>query len=551
MNSQSHPRSRVPQSDRQLRHTRVIFLALLITSVSTAIFIARHYRLGVPQTLVTLLVGGGAPAGLYLAWQTFLQAFLQGQPSKTKTLAKDADELAESIAKQWRDEVSVRQFNDYGQLLVWWAAADPSLTVRWEDLVDLAERGPGRPALPPPGSWADGADGLAGVDNQLPDVLKRVPTGWLVVLGEPGSGKTMLMVRLVIDLLEQRKSGEPVPVLVPVTSWDPKKDGLHTWLEERLTIDHPGLAARVSTDRGQESRIAALLAQRKIVPILDGLDEMLPAARRAAIARLNETLARPGRPLQLVVTCRSAEYREAVSQYGQGRIPLRGAAAIELQPLDADKVDAYLTDAGRDSRWTPVIGVLGEHTPVGQALRTPLFVSLAAAIYNPHPDDLPEEVPDPANLCDTEAYPTPEAIQEHLLDVFISAAYRAGPRRAAETERRLAFLAQYLVNVRETTSLRWWDLKGLAPRGLVPVVVGSVCGIVAAVPAASGTHVGVGIGIGFGTGLLIALAAGLGIRYAAHVTDPVRYAELAKDRRPGPAWPAGWPARRSAASRPG
>ena len=148
-------------------------------------------------------------------------------------------------------------------------------------------------------------------------------------------------------------------------------------------------------------------------------------------------------------------------------------------------------------------------------------------------------MPDPASLCDTETYPTPGAIQEHLLDVFISAAYRACPRRAAEAERRLAFLAEYLVNVRETTSLRWWDLKGLAPRGLVPVVVGSVCGIAAAVQSALATHVGVGVGIGVGTGLLIALAAGLGIRYATHVTDPVRYAELAKDRNPGPGMAGG------------
>lgn len=530
MNSPRRPRRRISQSRLQLRRTRVIFLALLVASVSAAIFVAYHYRLGVPQTLITLLVGGGAPAGLYLAWETFLQTFLQGQPSKAKSkaLSEAADELAESIETQWSDEVVVRQFNDYSQLSVSWGAADASLTVSWKDLVDLAEHGPGQPSPPPPGTWANGPDGLAGLDDQLPDVLKRVPTGWLVVLGEPGSGKTMLMVRLVLDLLARRKSGEPVPVLVPITSWDPKKDDLHTWLEERLSIDHPGLAAFVSTDEGEESRIGALLALRKIVPILDGLDEMPPGARRAAIARLNETLARPGRPPQLLVTCRATEYRQAVGEYGKSRIPLRGAAAIELRPLGVEHVAAYLTDDGKDARWIPVVEALGEGTEVGKALRTPLAVSLAAAIYNPHPDDPVDEIPDPADLCRSELYPTAEDIRDHLFEGFIAAAYRSEPWREAEAGQWLTFLARYL-NRRGTTSLQWWDLKGLAPRGLVPVVAGAVCGIVAAIAAASGTHVGVGIGIGFGTGLLIALAFGLGIRYATHF----------KGLRPGPGMAGG------------
>ena len=37
--------------------------------------------------------------------------------------------------------------------------------------------------------------------RKLADVLAAVPTGRLVVLGEPGTGKTMLMVGLVLDLL--------------------------------------------------------------------------------------------------------------------------------------------------------------------------------------------------------------------------------------------------------------------------------------------------------------------------------------------------------------
>ena len=69
------------------------------------------------------------------------------------------------------------------------------------------------------GTWASGPGGLAGSDSDLADVIARVPTGRLVVLGEPGSGKTMLMVRLVLDLLTRRSSGGPVAVLASLASW--------------------------------------------------------------------------------------------------------------------------------------------------------------------------------------------------------------------------------------------------------------------------------------------------------------------------------------------
>ena len=82
-----------------------------------------------------------------------------------------------------------------------WAAAAADLTAPWESLVELAASGAGWPPPAPGQAWAAGPDELAGKGGELAEVLGRVPTGRLVVLGEPGSGKTMLMVRLVLDLL--------------------------------------------------------------------------------------------------------------------------------------------------------------------------------------------------------------------------------------------------------------------------------------------------------------------------------------------------------------
>ena len=113
----------------------------------------------------------------------------------------------DAVWTQWDNEARMRRLNDPYPLSVSWAAADASLTDTWDSLVKLAGSGAGWPTAAPEVDWAAGPGDLAGKGRKLADVLVRVPTGRLVVLGEPGSGKTMLMVRLVLDLLARRANG--------------------------------------------------------------------------------------------------------------------------------------------------------------------------------------------------------------------------------------------------------------------------------------------------------------------------------------------------------
>ena len=196
------------------------------------------------------------------------------------------------------------------------------------------------------------------------EVLARVPTGRLVVLGEPGAGKTMLMVRLVLDLLARRDPGGPVPFLAPVASWDPCRQDLRNWLAARLVIDHPALAGPPPADVAEPTQAAALLASGLILPVLDGLDEIPDQVRGPAISRINDAL-RPGE--QVVVTCRTQQYRDAVRPQDGLEVTLRAAAAVQLRPLDADAVRDYLSDDAAGpvarARWAPVLAVLGTDAP--------------------------------------------------------------------------------------------------------------------------------------------------------------------------------------------
>ena len=248
-----------------------------------------------------------------------------------------ADQLAIAVGTQWEAEAAVRRLNDPYPLPVSWDPADPSLTDAWDLLVKLARSGAGWPAPPRPNTWAHGPSRLAGEGRELVDVLVRVPTGRLVVLGEPGAGKTMLMVRLVLDLLARRVPGGPVPIMAPIASWNPADADrdLRGWLGAQLMIDHPALADAPPADREEPTRAAALLASGLILPVLDGLDEIPENVRGPAISRINDVL-RPGEPL--VVTCRSQQYHDAIRPEGGVEVTLRGAAAIQLRPLDADAV---------------------------------------------------------------------------------------------------------------------------------------------------------------------------------------------------------------------
>lgn len=450
---------------------------------------------------------------LWLMWTTYRGPKRGDTPVRGLSLGQVADQLAVAVGAQWNAEAAVRRLNDPYPLPVSWVAADASLTDAWESLVRLATSGVGWPPPAAEGAWAEGPDDLAGEGGELVDVLAQVPTRRLVVLGEPGAGKTMLMVRLVLDLLSRRTEGSPVPFLASVASWDPTAQDLRRWLGVQLLTDHPALANTSSEGIQQSTQADALLASGLILPVLDGLDEIPDEVRGPAISRINDAL-RPGE--QVMVTCRTRQFRDAVQPEGGVGVTLRAAAAVQLRPLDADTVRDYLCDdaAGpvAKARWDPVLTVLGTEAPAGQALRTPLMVALARTIYNPRPGELVGTLRDPAELC-SPALTDRRSVESLLFDAFIPAAYRHDPGgrwKAQDAERWLVFLARHLEGTIASPDLAWWQLQRAVSGFALATgaMFGAVCGIVGG--AVSGIVAGADAAIaGSATGAVLGVVAGV------------------------------------------
>lgn len=390
-------------------------------------------------------------------------------PPVPEALADAVRDLATEVRRRWRREEEQRRVHDPFPLPVRWTSAPAALVDRAENIQRL---GPGEEL---------GRVDLDGDLRSTAHVYRRIPSGRLVVLGRAGSGKSVLTIRLALDLLDPAAPYGRVPVIFSVGSWDPSATALRDWMIGRLLRDHPHLSRRSS---GGATLAAALIDADLVLPVLDGFDEIAEGLRPEALDALNAS------SLPLVLTSRREEYAEAVRA---ARSPLVWAGAVELTDLTPDDLADYLprtaramsraddvpeAPAARGSMWDAVLAELrgsgdsrgsGDPAPTRLAavLATPLMVVLARTLYSESASR------DPAELLDPVRFPSVRSLEEHLLAGFVPAVYRrraperdSGGRRPktpyadpAKAERRLGHLAHHLVRLdHERQDLAWWRL---------------------------------------------------------------------------------------------
>jgi hypothetical protein len=422
---------------------------------------------------------------------------------------EEAAKLRDSVLQQWRGEVELR--TSARRLQVPFSAAteitgpvivdvpggkpeDRKVQVMdsWEAILHDSGR------RPPPmdgtfGSIADifGADGLP---------------SRLIVLGGPGSGKSVMAQWLTVELLRRRPTlvsgdsvaGDAVPVLLPLATWDPSVP-LRDWAAAQIAQTYPWLATQIQVRDGARRTLAGcLLDQEKVLMVLDGLDEVAAENRLTAFGRLSEAASRDQ---PIVVTCRTREYAQIVYD---ARCPMPRTPVICLGPPPIGEVRAYLTAAAKlmaSGRAEQLVSRLDAAPcgPLAEALQLPLALWLVTKVYQ-------DPGRDPAEL---DGCRSRDEVLRHLLAGLVTAAYEtetgnypAREHPAAEAAyRRLTKIAAYLGPGQQSQNIDWWRLSDQVPRlvigGIIGPLVGCVLGAASSLVFATrfGDHLGVTLGI--------------------------------------------------------
>lgn len=296
--------------------------------------------------------------------------------------------------------------------------------------------------LPAPAHDAEGAR----PQGHLHDVVgyyQDLRPGRMVITGAPGAGKTVLALELMLGLLGKRKADEPVPVRLSLASWEDDLP-LADWIAQHLTEAYrlPAVAA------------SALVRARRVLPVLDGLDEMdadpapgYDSRAGHAIRKLN-AYQRGLEKAELILTCRRQTYQalEALRVWAQD------AARVEIRSVDGPMARQFFTRRVDDlTRWQEVLESFGRspHGPLATGLSTPWRLTLAVTVYEQRDPRTGYYLRDPRTLLGS-TLDTADAVGAHLLGSFIPAAtaLHSGPRGVSYSPRQvrawLSVLASYL-----------------------------------------------------------------------------------------------------------
>lgn len=198
---------------------------------------------------------------------------------------------------------------------------------------------------------------------QVVDLFNRNDiNGKLLILGEPGSGKTTTVLKLANALINSKVESHPnypIPVLFSLVSWKPRYS-IMEWLISELNSKY---GVRKDTANNW-------IAERRLLPILDALDELSISYQLNCVHALNKFLLGEHSPLYLVVCSRNEEYEKLDTQ-------LQLNSAIYLKELTEQQIHSYLTQINQSRLWEK----LTENSKLLKLVKVPFLLSIYTLAY--------------------------------------------------------------------------------------------------------------------------------------------------------------------------
>ncbi|NEP26674.1 AAA-like domain-containing protein [Moorena sp. SIO3I6] len=245
----------------------------------------------------------------------------------------------------------------------------------------------------------------------------------LLILGEPGSGKTTTLLELTRDLIARAEQdvAYPIPVVLNLSSWANKNQSIADWLVEELNTKYD-----VPKKIGQ-----AIVSQQQLLLLLDGLDEVKADYRDDCIIALNTFSKQYG--AEIVVCSRIKDYQALSNR-------LNFTSAVYLRLLTLEQISHYLDSLGAD--FTGLRVLIAEDTVLQELVQSPLMLNIMTMAYQG---------------VAVEDLPRTELVEERRKQLFSAYIERMFKRRRtnqryskAQTKYWLAWLAQRMLQEEQT-----------------------------------------------------------------------------------------------------
>ncbi|NEO65409.1 MAG: NACHT domain-containing protein, partial [Moorea sp. SIO4G2] len=195
------------------------------------------------------------------------------------------------------------------------------------------------------------------------DIFDQIGTGaTLLILGEPGSGKTTTLLELARNLIDrgEQDTNQLIPVVFNLCSWAKKRQRISDWLVDELNSNYD-VPKKIGL---------ALVSQQQLLPLLDGLDEVMADYRDECILGLNQFKKDYG--AELVVCSRIKDY-EALSNR------LNFQSAVYIRVLSLAQIYDYLDSVGTDL--TGLRTLMAEDTVLQELAQSPLMLNIMTLAY--------------------------------------------------------------------------------------------------------------------------------------------------------------------------
>ncbi|NET54878.1 MAG: protein kinase [Symploca sp. SIO2E6] len=341
--------------------------------------------------------------------------------------------------------------------------------------------------------------------TRLLDKFEELGVGrTLLILGEPGSGKTTTLLELTRDLIEQTQShlSQPIPVVFNLSSWSGQQPTITKWLVQELHTKY-----QVSQEIGQ-----SLVTQQQLLLLLDGLDEVDVQQRQACVDALNHFHQEYGQT-EMVVCSRIRDYEALPTR-------LRFQAAIYLQPLTLSQIQHYF--ASTDSGLTAISRALETDVILQELAQSPLMLNIMTLAYQGMSiEELPSN-----NL---------EQRRQHLFDAYVARMFQRrgsnSPYPQQQTKRWLRWLAKQMSEKSQTVFL----IERLQPswletnwqKWIYAIGIALMGGLIIGLGSGLNLELILGRGVGLTSGLILGLGggliAGLIMRLVLNQIEPVEH----------------------------